>query len=365
MSKKWFRKSTMSLLVIVSLVLAAGPVVTALAQEGITGGWEFKSEFNGRQMTAKVTFTKNADGKYSGTWIGKRGESTLSDISFENGKVKFTRTSKFNDQELKMTYNGTLAQDKITGTGSGERGDFPFEAVRTGAAPAPAEKAATASAKGVAVEAVLGQWDMKVTMPQREVTAKMTISRNADGTLAAKWESERGESTISDVKFDAGKLTFTRKTKFNDQEFESKFEGTVEGSQLKGTFKSDRGEMPAVGTKVGVAAAQGGGAPAAAPAPAAANVVGKWELTTTSEQGTRTRILTINKDMTGTYQTRNGETPIKDLKVDGNKVSFKIEPAGGQGSESQFSGEINGANIRGQITSERGTRDFTGRKMAD
>lgn len=363
MSKRWFRKSTMSLLVIVCLALAAGPVVTALAQEGITGDWEFKSEFNGRQMTAKVTFTKNADGQYSGTWTGQRGESTLSDISFENGKVKFTRTSKFNDQEFKITYNGTLAQDKITGTGSGERGDFPFEAVRTGAAPA--EKTATAPDKGAAVEAVLGQWDMKITMPQREVTAKMTISRNADGTLAAKWESERGESTISDVKFDAGKLTFTRKTKFNDQEFESNFEGTVEGSQLKGTFKSERGEMPAVGTKVGAAAAQGGGAPAAAPAPAAANVVGKWELTTTSQQGTRTHVLTINKNMTGTYQTRNGEIPIRNLKVDGNKISFKIEAAGGQGSESQFSGEINDANIRGQITSERGTRDFTGRKMAD
>jgi len=322
------------------------------AAEDIAGQWEFKSEFGGRQMTANVTFTKNADGTYSGKWATQRGESDLSDVKFADGKLTFVRTTRRQDQETKMTYTGTLADGKITGAATGGRGDFPFEATRAGAA-APA---AAPAAKPAGVDAVLGQWDMKVTMPQRETTAKMTISKKADGALEGKWEAQMGESTMSDVKFDAGKLTFTRKSKFQDREFESKFEGTIEGDQLKGMFKSDRGEMAAVGTKVKPAA------PAAAPAPAA-GVVGKWELTTTGQQGARTRILTINADMTGTYQMRENEIPVKDLKLDGNKLTFKIEGSGERQFQMEFKGEIDGANLKGEFITERGAREVTGKKV--
>jgi len=73
---------------------------------------------------------------------------------------------------------------------------------------------------------------------------------NADGTLAGKWEGRRGESTISDVKFEAGKLTFTRTSKFGNRESTSTFEGTVEGDNIKGVFKSERGEREANATRI-------------------------------------------------------------------------------------------------------------------
>ena len=57
----------------------------------------------------------------------------------------------------------------------------------------------------------------------------------------------------------------------------------------------------------------------------ASALVGVWELTTVSSRGTRTRTLTINEDFTGTYQGRNSETPITDLKIEGEQVSFKVQ----------------------------------------
>jgi hypothetical protein len=76
-------------------------------------------------------------------------------------------------------------------------------------------------------------------------------------------------------------------------------------------------------------------------------------------------VLTINKDMTGTYQMRDSDVPIKDLKVEGNKISFTVESTGGDRQfKMDFKGEIDGANMKGQFTSDRGPRDVTGKKVS-
>ena len=79
--------------VIVTVVVLAcvvmAPVV--IAAEGVVGEWEFKSQMQARTMTATMTITKNAEGKLAGTWSTQRGESQLSDITFEGGKVSSPR----------------------------------------------------------------------------------------------------------------------------------------------------------------------------------------------------------------------------------------------------------------------------------
>jgi hypothetical protein len=94
-------------------------------------------------------------------------------------------------------------------------------------------------------------------MPAREIVEKLIITKNADGTLAGKWEAQRGENTISDVKFEAGKLTFTRISRFGDRESTSTFAGTVEGDNIKGVFSSERGDREANATRVTAAKAEG------------------------------------------------------------------------------------------------------------
>ncbi len=217
----------------------------AVAAEGVVGEWEFKSQMQARTSTATMTITKSAEGKYTGKWSDQRGESDLSDVTFENGKLKCARTSNFGGQDVKMTYEGTIEDGKLKGKGTGPRGEFAFEGTLQGEAKTGAE-------------AICGGWSLNVTIPAREVVEKLTVSKNADGALAGKWTAERGESTISGLKFEGGKLTFTRMSNFGGREITSDFEGTVEGDNIKGVFRSDRGDVEAKATRVGASKPEAG-----------------------------------------------------------------------------------------------------------
>jgi hypothetical protein len=235
-------KKTIATIVVLAIVMLV-PVVNAAEGAGsasspqVVGEWEFKSQMPARASTATMTIKKSAEGKYEGTWSAQWGESVLSDITFENGKMKFVQTSNFGGQEMKTTYEGTVADGKITGKAQGQWGDFTFDGTLSGEAKTGAD-------------AIVGEWQMNITIPAREIVEKLTITKNADGTLAGKWEAQRGENAISDVKFEAGKLTFTRTSKFGDREFTMTFAGTVEGDNIKGVFSSERGEREANATRV-------------------------------------------------------------------------------------------------------------------
>ena len=110
------KKAVLAVVGIVCLLQAA----IVIAAEGVVGEWEFKSHFDARTSEATMTITKNAEGKLEGTWSAQRGESTLSDIKFENGKVSFVQTSSFGGQEMKTTYEGTVEGGKLKGTGKGQ-----------------------------------------------------------------------------------------------------------------------------------------------------------------------------------------------------------------------------------------------------
>lgn len=249
-------KKTIAAIVALAIVILS-PIVNAAEGAGSTpqqnsvspqvvGEWEFKSQMPARTSTATMTIKKSAEGKYEGTWSAPWGESVLSDITFENGKMKFVQTSSFGGQEMKTTYEGTVEGGKITGKAHGQWSDFTFDG----------------TLGGEAKTEITGEWQMNITMVAREIVEKLTITKNVDGTLAGKWEAQRGENTISDVKFEAGKLTFTRTSKFGDREFTMTFEGTVEGDNINGVLKSERGEFKINATRITSAKAEEGKKPA-------------------------------------------------------------------------------------------------------
>jgi len=313
-------------LVLVNLMLL---VQTSLvwAAEDITGQWEMTMDFGGRPSYAMLTISKNADGSLSGKW----GSDDLSNVKFQDGKLTFVRTIQFGDQEFSMDYAGTLKDGKITGTMSSDRGEFTVNGARF-----------------KPMSPALGTWDVSFNIGDRDITGQLAISEKSDGTLDGKWISERGNTVISNVKFIDGKLTFNRKSTFGDNTYESDFEGTISGNDLTGVFKSQRGEMPAKGTRVGGA------------------LVGKWDLTSVSDFGTRQGMMRINGDMTGRYEFFGGEIPMKDLKLEGNQVTFALEMGfGDQTFTLDFKGTLDGKNLKGQMTSDRGTSEITGKKAEE
>ncbi len=324
MNHSQIHKAWAGTIVFICLLLVQAPPVNA---QDITGDWEMVMEFGGRPSYSTLSISKNADGTLAANW----GSSEISNLKFEGNKLSFARTMKFGDQEFTSNFTGVLENGKLEGLTSSDRGEFPIKGSR---------KQAICPSVGI--------WDMKYNIGDREITGKLAISQKADGTLDGKWESQRGGTTISNVKFQNGKLTFDRKSTFNDNTYESSFEGEIKGNDLAGVFKSQRGEMPAAAVRIG------------------APLIGKWELTTTSDRGTRTRTLTIFGDLSGRYEWFGGsEVPIKDLKLEGGQVTFAIETGfGDQTFVSEFKGTLAGETLNGQMTSSRGTTEVKGKKMA-
>jgi hypothetical protein len=187
---------------------------------------------------------------------------------------------------------------------------------------------------------------MQYRIAERDVTGRLTLSQKPDGSLEGKWTSQRGESTISNVKSQDGKVTFDRTSSFNGNEFKSSFEGTVQGDKLAGAFKSDRGEMPVTGQRFGAA------------------IIGIWELTTVSERGTFQGVLKVFPDLTGRYDFFGAEIPLKSLKLEGDQLTFALELGfGDQVSQMDFKGTVDGKTVKGQTTSSRGTAAVTGKRM--
>lgn len=275
--------------VIIICLLLSWQASFVFAAEDITGQWEIKIDYHGLERLAKLSFSRNADGSLVGKW----GSNDLADVRFENGELSFTHVIPTRARDFKERYTGTLKRGEFTGTMSGDLGNFSVKVTRK-----------------KPKSPVLGQWDMKYRFGEREIKGRLTISEKPDGMLVGKWEAESGEHMVSNVKFQDGKLTYTRKSKFGEHELESTFEGTVEGHKLAGTFKSQRGGLPATGERVG------------------APLVGKWKLTEKQHEAykkTTTSILRIAGDLTGRYESGGEELIIRNLKLEGDQVSFFLE----------------------------------------
>lgn len=318
------KTSGKSILVVCLFLLMQTSLVWAADE--VTGDWEITMDFNGRESFAMLSISSKPDGTLTGKW----GSSELSDVKFQDGKLTFVRIAGPPDRQFTMNYEGILKAGKLVGKFTSDWGEFSA----VGARPKPKSP-------------VLGQWDINFTAGDRDISARLTIFEKPDGTLAGQWAKEQGEHTISNVKFQDSKLAFTRKSKLDDFEFETNYEGTVEGHKLTGKFNNDMGEWQTKGKRVG------------------AELVGEWELTVNSDWGTHTTMMRIFPDLTGRYGFFDGEIPMKDIKLEGDQVTFSLEMGfGDETFQIDFKGKLDGATLKGQLTSPRGTSDVTGKKVA-
>ena len=307
------------------ILTAAAPVWAQQQRRGITGDWQLTMQVNDRPMVSILSLSRGKENQLTGKWITFFGVSELKDIKYEGGKLEFVQVTQFGDQERTSTFSGTVEQDKLTGTLKGEMGEFAMEGKRMPRMPR-----------------VVGNWDMKVKMGEREFTAVLAVRADKEGKLTAEWQSSFGKHEISDVAYEMGTLTFKRKSTIQENTWESTFEGTIKDEVLTGKFTSERGEATAEGKRAGAAA------------------IGKWELKTTTDQGSRTQMLMVQPDMSGLY----GPLPVEKVVLDGDKVSFKVPwTFGDQTGEISFTGKIEGEKLTGEVTSPRGTRAVEGRKL--
>ena len=324
MNKLEFHKKIGVLMLVVFVVISV-PATAGTALKGILGDWQITSDFGGRQFQSILSFSTDDSGKLTGQWISF-GVSELTDIKYEGSELSFVQVNRFGDNEFRSTFTGTVEDGKLSGTVSSDRGQSEVEGKRLRRMPAAA-----------------GTWQINYNIGDRQVSATLVIRADNDGSLSGDWQSQRGRQEITDLTLKAGKLTFKRTSKIQDQQRESSFEGTIKGNKLTGTMKSERGEIPVEGAREG------------------ADLIGKWDLEMTSDRGTRKQILQVNPDLSGLY----GSTAIKKINLEGKQVSFKTTRMfGDQESEINFKGTLDGTKLNGELTTARGTQTVTGQKRS-
>ncbi len=189
---------------------------------------------------------------------------------------------------------------------------------------------------------ILGSWNMTIKMGDREFKTVLAVTPDKQKKLQAEWQSQWGEHEITGVQFKDGKLTFSRTSKFGDREWETTYEGSLKGHTLTGTFSSQQGQIPANGKRVGAA------------------LVGKWDLTMSSEQGTRKQQLTILPNLSARF----GALPVKKIGFEKGQVSFEmILPFGDNEYEINFAGKLDVGKLTGKLTTSQGISEVTGTRI--
>jgi len=291
---------------------------------GLYGDWQIKFMFGENEVESILSFSRNQEGQYTGQWISVLGMNDMKDVTFADNKLKFTQVFRFGDQEYTSTFTGTIEEGKLSGVLMSDQGETDIKGQRGPRSP-----------RGV------GSWDMTITAGEREYTGTLTISANKDGNLNGLWKSSRGESKLSDVKYENRELSFKRVIKTQDSEWETTFAGTMGPAGLTGVFKSDRGEAPAKGKRIGAA------------------VIGTWNLDVSSERGESKQRLRVNSDLSALF----GSTRIKKVSLEGDKLSFNYAlEFGDQTYEVSFAGKIAESKLTGELETSQGTQKVTGTK---
>ncbi|MHC4521667.1 MAG: SAM-dependent methyltransferase, partial [Planctomycetota bacterium] len=296
----------------------------AAKRDPLVGDWRIESAYDGRQMVSVVSLSRGKDGELAGQWISLWGVTELGNIRFEGNKLSFTRTRRFRDRESTSNFAGTVEKAKLAGIVSSERGESRVTGQRI---------------RGI--RKPVGEWEATVRVNGQEYAARLAVQAQKKGRLAASWESDWGEHEITDVAFKKGKLAFKRRSKVQDRQWDSAFEGTITGHALSGTFTGGGESVPLEGKRVGAA------------------LVGTWDLKITSDSGSRSQRLKVYPDLTGMY----GPLGVDRVRLEANRVSFEtVAEFGDQKFDVRFTGTLDGGTLRGEVASARGSRSVEGVK---
>jgi hypothetical protein len=306
------------------LVLCCG-VLAGSQGGGLLGEWDMKLNFDNSQMNSILTFTRDKEGELTAQWVSIFGIGEVKDIKHKGKDITFTLYNPIGDSEYIGNFIGTLDKGELSGILSSDSGEITTEGKRLRR-----------------MVPILGSWDMTITMGEREFKTVLVVKTDKQKKLQAEWQSQWGEHEISDVQFKDGKLMFSRVSKFGDREWKTTYAGKLKGHTLSGAFSSQQGQLTANGRRVGAA------------------LIGKWDLTVTSDRGTRKQRLTVLPDLSARF----GALPIKKIGYEEGKVSFEmILPFGDNEYEISLEGKLDAGKITGKLTTSQGISEVTGIKI--
>lgn len=189
-----------------------------------TGIWNMTLKMGEREFTSKLTITLNTEGELVGKWESRRGESKLTDLTYERGALSFKRTSTYQGNERQSTFEGEIDRetDTLSGTMKSERGEITVEGKRVGGL-------------------VIGTWNLESTSERGTRQQRLVVNRDLTGLY--------GPMPIKQVNFEDGKVSFQIVVEFGENKFEMDFAGKIEEGKLTGEMTTSRGTSKITGKK--------------------------------------------------------------------------------------------------------------------
>jgi hypothetical protein len=198
-----------------------------------------------------------------------------------------------------------------------------------------------------------GDFLVKADFNGRQMESILSFSRDQEGNLTGQWISFMGVTPLTDLKFEDGRLSFTRVSPGRDgQSYTSTFKGTLEDGRLSGTIAGGQGEYTLTGER----------------APRTPRAAGIWDLKTKrgDRESTATLTLAANKEgqLTGTWKTERGELAVSDVEYSQGKLTFQAKSTNpDRAFSATFEGTLQRDALTGTLKTERGESAVEGTRQ--
>ncbi len=207
-------------------ILTTFGVFGSLSAADVTGRW--KSEFDTQIGHLKYIYEFKADGgKLTGKALREReGEKT--ELEIKEGKlsgdgISFAEFVKFQDQEIRIDYNGKISGDEIRFTR--KVGDFATTEIV-----AKREKEGSAS--------VTGKWqaEFDTQAGKQKYTYEFKVDgEKLTGKAIGDIAGEKSVTEIKDGKVSGADISFVETVKFRGQDVRVEYKGKAAGDEIKFT----------------------------------------------------------------------------------------------------------------------------------
>jgi hypothetical protein len=273
-----FRAALLSAALVLSLVYIA-------TAANINGKWKGKIEFNGESID--LVYDLKAEGnKLTGNVTGPAGTLDLEEGKVDGDKISFQIS--FGDFHIK--HDGKLVDGKFEITSHLDQGDQKYTITRG--------------------PDLNGVWKGKAEFPGGQIMEVTYTLKVADGKLNGNVETERGKIEMSDTKLTDDGFTFNTKRGDVNVAHEAKW------NDGKITIKvhTSNGDREYTLTRAAESKA--------------ANIAGAWQTAIKMDDGTELPLKYDYKieggKLTGTVEGPTGPLEIKEGKVDGDRISYKL-----------------------------------------
>ena len=187
------------------------------------GNWAMTLKVGEREFTSTLVVKADKQGKLTGQWQSRRGESEITDLQYERGNLSFKRKSTYQDSQRESAFEGTVRGDTLSGVMKSERGEITVEGKLVGAP-------------------LIGTWNLEIASEQGSRKQRLMVNPDLSGLY--------GAIPIKKVNLEDGKVSFKMVLEFGERKFEMSFEGKLAESKLTGELKTSRGSQKVKGTKV-------------------------------------------------------------------------------------------------------------------